>query len=59
MLTGSLKSWTIANELDKIQVPSLVTNGAMDKATDEVVAPYVNNVPKAKRVKFEVSRLCM
>lgn len=52
--TGTLKSWTIIHELHEIQVPTLVINGASDKATDEVTAPFVKNIPQAKWVKFEV-----
>ncbi|KAJ2929660.1 hypothetical protein H1R20_g7455, partial [Candolleomyces eurysporus] len=52
-ITGSLKDWTIIDQIEKIQVPTLVTNGAQDEATDATVAPYVEKLPHGKWVKFE------
>ena len=54
-ITGSLRNWTIINDIPKIQVPTLVTNGAKDEAQDIVVLPYVNKLPHGKWVKFFVS----
>ncbi|KAJ3535616.1 hypothetical protein NMY22_g6408 [Coprinellus aureogranulatus] len=53
--TGSLKNWSIVDELANIQVPVLVMNGAADGATDSTVAPFVEKIPDVKWVKFENS----
>ncbi|TEB33465.1 proline-specific peptidase [Coprinellus micaceus] len=52
---GSLRDWSVIDQLSNIQVPTLVTNGAADGATDSAVAPFVEKIPNAKWVKFENS----
>lgn len=54
-VTGTLKIWSIINELHKISVPTLLTNGAFDEATDAVVTPLFKGIPKVKWVTFAVS----
>ncbi|KAJ3508467.1 hypothetical protein NMY22_g16607 [Coprinellus aureogranulatus] len=51
-VSGSLRNWTIVSDIPKIQVPTLVTNGAHDEAQDIVVLPYVKRLPHGKWVKF-------
>ncbi|KAF8647846.1 hypothetical protein AX16_006514 [Volvariella volvacea WC 439] len=46
--SGSLRNWSIVNEVHKINVPTLLLNGRHDKAQDSVIAPYFWNVPKIK-----------
>ena len=41
--------------MGEIDVPTLVINGARDFAQDWVVAPFVENIPDMKWVKFEHS----
>ncbi|KAI0359761.1 proline-specific peptidase [Trametes cingulata] len=50
-----LKGWTIVDRLHDVDVPTLVVNGAYDIADDEVVKPYVENIPHSKWVKFDNS----
>ena len=47
--------WTIVDRLHNITVPTLVINGAKDIAQDFVVAPFFQNIPKAKWVKCSES----
>ncbi|KAF5320504.1 hypothetical protein D9611_010703 [Ephemerocybe angulata] len=51
-VTGVLKNWSVIRELHKIQVPTLVTNGAQDEVTDHAIAPHISEIPNVKRVKF-------
>lgn len=50
-----LKGWTIVDCLHDVDVPTLVVNGAYDIADDEIVKPYVENIPNSKWVKFDSS----
>jgi len=52
---GTLKEWNIIDELHKINVPTLITNGRYDEATDKVVYPFFNNISKVKWVQFSES----
>ncbi|KAF8175865.1 proline-specific peptidase [Pholiota molesta] len=54
-ITGPLKDWTIVADAHKIIVPTLVTNGKMDEATDSVVRPFFKEIPKVKWVTFSES----
>jgi L-proline amide hydrolase len=54
-VTGSLRTWSIVDELNRINVPTLVTNGKYDEAQDIVVQPFVKAIPNVKWVKFEDS----
>lgn len=53
--TGTLNGWSIVGELHKINVPTLVTNGAYDEAQDSVIMPFVDEIPNVKWVKFHKS----
>ncbi|PCH41233.1 peptidase S33 tricorn interacting factor 1 [Wolfiporia cocos MD-104 SS10] len=54
-ITGSLKTWNVIPELHKINVPTLVMNGAFDEAQDSVVAPIFQEVEKVKWYTFQNS----
>jgi len=47
-VTGTLKDWTVIDDLDKIKVPTLVINGPYDEAQDETVEPFVRLIPDVK-----------
>ena len=55
IVTGPLKDVSIVSELHKIEVPTLVTNGRYDGATDNVVVKFFDHIPKAKWVQFAES----
>jgi pimeloyl-ACP methyl ester carboxylesterase len=52
-VTGSLKTWSIIDELHKIEVPTLILNGEHDEAQDSCVVPYFQHIQKAKWVVIE------
>ena len=54
-VTGTLKTWSIVEELHRITVPTLVVNGRYDEAQDECVEPYFWNIPKVKWFRFAES----
>ncbi|KIJ62019.1 hypothetical protein HYDPIDRAFT_189289 [Hydnomerulius pinastri MD-312] len=54
-ITGSLKTWSIIDELHKINVSTLLINGRYDEAQDKAVDPYFKNIPKVKWVQFAES----
>jgi len=54
-IVGTLKDWSIIDELHKINVPTLVTNGRYDEATDTDVYPFFKNIPRVKWVQFSES----
>ena len=51
-ITGTLKNWSIVDELHKIKAPTLLINGKYDEAQDECVEPYSKLIPDVKWVKF-------
>lgn len=54
-VTGSIKTWDIRPELHKISVPTLLTNGVYDGASDAAVTPIFQAVSKVKWVTFSKS----
>lgn len=54
-VTGSLKTWDIRPELHNINVPTLLTNGVYDGASDAAVSPTFQAVSKVKWVTFSKS----
>jgi L-proline amide hydrolase len=52
---GTMKDWTIVDRLRLVDVPTLVVNGRYDEATDDCVRPYVDNIPGARRHRYENS----
>jgi L-proline amide hydrolase len=49
-------TWSVANELHKIKVPTLLINGVDEGADDESLEMFQTGVADAKWVKFEDSR---
>ncbi|RDX57162.1 proline-specific peptidase [Lentinus brumalis] len=54
-ITGSLKEWSIIDDLHKIAVPTLLLNGKYDEAQDSVVQPYFHAIHKVKWYTFAES----
>ncbi len=54
-ITGSLKEWSIIDDLHKIAVPTLLLNGKYDEAQDSVVQPYFRAIHKVKWYTFAES----
>ncbi|KAF8815260.1 proline-specific peptidase [Phlegmacium glaucopus] len=54
-VVGTLKDWNIIDQLHKINVPTLLTNGRYDEATDTVVYPFFKHIPRVKWVQFTES----
>ena len=51
-IIGSLKTWSVIDDLDKINVPTLLLNGRYDEVPDVAVEPYFQHIPKVKWVQF-------
>lgn len=54
-ISGTLKTWSIVDEVHKIKVPTLLINGRYDEAQDEVVEPFFKSIEKVKWVRFAES----
>jgi L-proline amide hydrolase len=54
-VVGSLKSWSVIDKVQAINVPTLLISGRHDEATPEVVRAYVDHVPGCRWVVFEDS----
>jgi L-proline amide hydrolase len=50
-VVGTLKTWTIIDRLDRIQVPTLLISGRYDEATPAVVQPFADRI---KDVRWEI-----
>lgn len=56
---GSLKTWSVVDRLDQINVPTLIISGKYDEAQDVCVEPFARKIKGAEWVKFEESsHLC-
>jgi pimeloyl-ACP methyl ester carboxylesterase len=49
-VVGSLKTWSVVDEVHKIKIPTLLINGEHDEAQDVCVAPFFRGIPKVKWV---------
>lgn len=49
---GTLKHWSIIDDLHKIKQSCLIINAIYDEAQDVCVAPFFNLIPKAKWITF-------
>lgn len=47
-ITGNLKDWDITEDLDKIQVPVLITSGTMDEATPVMMKEIHEKIPHSR-----------
>lgn len=54
-MTGSLKNWTVADQLGRLDLPVLVTSGRSDEMTLATVAPMAHAVRGARWRVFEHS----
>ena len=54
-VTGPLKDFDVTPELHKIGVPTLITHGRFDGATDDVVVKLFMGISKVKWVTFTES----
>ncbi|TBU51889.1 proline-specific peptidase [Dichomitus squalens] len=54
-VTGSLKNWSILEDISKIEVPTLLLNSVHDEAQDAVIAPYFHSLRKVKWFTFAKS----
>ncbi|KAG7085555.1 hypothetical protein E1B28_003112 [Marasmius oreades] len=54
-ITGSLRTWSVVRDLDRINVPTLLTNGRFDEAQDSTMLPFFQRIPKVKWVTLEKS----
>jgi L-proline amide hydrolase len=52
---GSLRNWSIIDELAAIGTPTLLISGRHDEATEAVVQPYQDRIPGARWEIFEES----
>ncbi|MFI5783823.1 proline iminopeptidase-family hydrolase [Nocardia sp. NPDC051570] len=52
---GTLKDWSIVDELPRIDTPTLLINGRHDEATAAVMQPYFEHIPGARWEVFEES----
>ena len=52
---GSLKTWSIIDELHKIAVPTLLISGRHDEAAPSTVQPYADRIPNVRWHVFEHS----
>ncbi|KAF5320961.1 hypothetical protein D9619_002068 [Psilocybe cf. subviscida] len=54
-VSGTLKDWTIIDEVHKITVPTLVINGRFDEAQDSAMTEFFTRLPIVKWVQFSES----
>jgi pimeloyl-ACP methyl ester carboxylesterase len=54
-ITGTLKTWTVVDEVHKILAPTLLVNGKYDEAQDSVMEPFFKQIKDVKWERFEES----
>jgi L-proline amide hydrolase len=54
-ITGTLKDWTVVDQLPLINVPTLLISGAYDEATPATVQPFFDHIPDVRWRIFEHS----
>ena len=54
-ITGSLKTWSVIDDIHKINVPTLLLNSRFDEAQDSVLEPYFAGLSKVKWYTFAES----
>jgi L-proline amide hydrolase len=52
---GTLKDWTVVDEVHKITAPTLLVSGRYDEATPATVQPFFDNIPDVQWEIFEES----
>ena len=54
-IIGTLKTWSIVDEVHKIVAPTLLINGKYDEAQDSVMEPFYKSIPNVKWERFSAS----
>jgi L-proline amide hydrolase len=52
---GTLKNWSVVDEVQRISVPTLLCSGRFDEATPATVQPFFDNIPDVRWEIFENS----
>ena len=52
---GTLKDWTVVDQVHKITAPTLLVSGRYDEATPATVQPFFDNIPDVQWEIFEES----
>jgi L-proline amide hydrolase len=52
---GTLRDWTVVDEVQRISVPTLLASGRYDEATPATVQPYFDAIPDVRWEIFEAS----
>ncbi|KAI0380511.1 proline-specific peptidase [Hypomontagnella monticulosa] len=52
-ISGALRNWTCIPMLSRIQVPTLLINGAQDEAQDVAMQPFFDHIQKVKWVTLD------
>lgn len=53
--TGSIRDWSIEDQVHKIKVPTLLINGKYDWCQDSAMEPFFNGIERVKWVQFRES----
>ncbi|KAJ7873841.1 proline-specific peptidase [Mycena olivaceomarginata] len=54
-ITGTMRAWTVVDDILKISVPTLLINGRYDDAQDVGVIPFFDWIPRVQWVPFAES----
>ena len=54
-ITGTLKDWTVIDELKHINARTLLLNGRYDEAQDLAMQPFFDIIPRVKWFQFAES----
>ncbi|PPQ95833.1 hypothetical protein CVT26_015963 [Gymnopilus dilepis] len=54
-VSGTLKDWSVIDDLHKIAVPTLLLNGRYDEAQDSAMVEFFKRIPNVKWVQFAES----
>ncbi|KAF7356098.1 Proline-specific peptidase [Mycena venus] len=54
-ITGTMREWSVVDNIHKISVPTFLLNGRYDDAQDVGVVPFFERIPKVKWVQFAES----
>lgn len=52
---GTLRDWTVVDEVHRISAPTLLASGRFDEATPATVQPFFDNIPDVRWEIFEQS----
>jgi L-proline amide hydrolase len=52
---GTMKDWSVVDQIDQIIAPTLLVSGRYDEATPAVVQPFMDKIPDVRWVIFEES----